>query len=265
MSETVVIMTPKGYGSHQAFHEHITWPEPPAELQLAEKELHVWRACLDLPAGCIDRLKGCLSHDEILRASRFRFQQDGNRFVAARAILRIRLGKYLGLEPDRIRFGYGVNGKPELHKSLQKSGIRFNLSHSEGMALYAFSMGEDVGVDIEYVRELAEMEQIVEHVAGDSECIRFHTLPASRKGEAFFTRWTRNEAFAKARGEGLPSVLEQGGVMVAGELPLASSSVVYDAQLAPWSMWDVQPAEGFAGAVVGAGRGWHLRLWQWPG
>src|SRR5713101_1036201 len=90
------------------------WHPPPESLTLGRDEVHVWRAALDRSVADRQRLEQTLSADERVRAGRFYFQRDRERFMVARGLLRAILGRYLCVEPDQLRFGYSAHGKPSL-------------------------------------------------------------------------------------------------------------------------------------------------------
>lgn len=243
-----------------------SWNAPPTQLLLSRKDVHIWRAGLDLPSKSVQELKGSLSFDERMKAERFSFARDKTRFIIARGILRLILACYLSAEPGAIRFCYEKGGKPRLQNAFGMTNIQFNLSHSEGLALYAFTRGHEVGVDLERIRDLPEMEQIVEQFFSLRERVFFGTLPVKEKREIFFNWWTRKEAFMKAIGEGLSYPLCRFDALLARGKPVESLGILGNEQGGPrWSMWDVNPAEEFAGAVVVEGGDWEVRCWQWPG
>src|SRR5436309_1175215 len=98
---------------HEA-HGFEPWRPPPANIVLHADEVHVWRAPLDLPHDRLESLRGALAQDERERASRFHFERDRRRFIAARGLLREILGRYVGLSPGGLWFGYTPYGKPHL-------------------------------------------------------------------------------------------------------------------------------------------------------
>ena len=104
------------------------------------------------------------------------------------------------MKPDQLQFCYGKNGKPALVRKWGKGNINFNLSHSEGLALYVFTRDREIGVDIEHIRDIPEMDQIAARFFSVRENAVFRALPESKKKEAFFSCWTRKEAFIKALG-----------------------------------------------------------------
>ncbi len=101
-------------------------------------------------------LRSRLSSDELARAARFHFERDRTRFSVARAALREILAHYLGTSPAEIAFVYGDHGKPALAPPY--GDLRFNLSHSHDLALCAVARGSEVGVDVERIRELDDLE-----------------------------------------------------------------------------------------------------------
>jgi 4'-phosphopantetheinyl transferase len=243
-----------------------SWKAPPAQLQLTAKDVHIWRAGIDLPAERIQELEKKLSPDEMLRAEHFRFETDRSRFIVARGILRLILAGYLNIEPGLISFSYAENGKPRLQNIFSKKGIQFNLSHSEGLALYVFSRWHEVGVDIEFIREISEMEQIVEQFFSIRERTLYDRLPGREKHVMFYSWWTRKEALTKAVGEGLSYPLDSIDALSDEEKSVESPEFSGKANEEPrWSVWDLEPAEECVGAAVAAGTEWNVRCWQWPG
>ena len=142
------------------------------------------------------------------RASRLRFERDRRRFVAARARLRQLLGARLGVAPQAVEIAYGGRGKPALARRFAGSGLRFNLSHSEGVALYAFSRAGEVGVDLEALRALPEADRIAARVFAPRERATYLALAPRHRPLAFLRLWTRKEAFVKAHGAGLSMPLD---------------------------------------------------------
>jgi 4'-phosphopantetheinyl transferase len=242
------------------------WPEPPADVTLPADEVHVWRAPLDLPNERLECLRGTLAPDECERAARFHFERDRRHFVAARGLLRVLLGRYLKLPPDGLRFAYTSYGKPHLAEGSGGEWLRFNLSHSGGVALYAFSRGRELGVDIEQVRDDIEHSQIAERFFSKHEVAALRDLPANSQREAFFICWTRKEAYIKGIGEGLSLPLDSFDVSLTPNAPASLLAVRGDARAAArWGLRDLEPGPGYHGALVAEGHDWHLRRWQWQG
>jgi 4'-phosphopantetheinyl transferase len=233
-------------------------------LTLRGDEVHVWRARLDGPSARTRELLSALSPDERERAWRFHFTKDRDHFVVARGLLRSILGLYLGREPGQLRFGYGPHGKPYLIGENDQDGLRFNLSHSHGLALLVVARARQVGVDVERVRPDIAGDGIAERFFSPQEVARLRALPAALQAEAFFNCWTRKEAYIKARGEGLSLPLDQFDVSLAPGEPAALLATRIDAEEASrWSLMALAPGPGFAAALAAEGSGWRLKCWQW--
>ena len=242
-----------------------SWWFPPKILLLGNNEVHVWRVSLDLKAARVQSLQQTLSGDERARAGRFHFQKDREHFVIARGVLRAILGRYLDMEPSQLRFCYGSHGKPALAQEAGEQALRFNVSHSHGLALYAIARGRELGIDLEYLRPQLADEQIAEQFFSLREVAVLRGLPADRQQKAFFDCWTRKEAYIKARGEGLSLRLDQFDVSLAPGEPAALLSSDGDPQEAcRWVLRELSPGSGYVAALAVEGHDWQLSCWQWP-
>lgn len=241
----------------------LLWSPPPAELVLSSDDVHVWCASLDQSASSLRRLAQTLSADEQVRAGRFYFERDRKHFIAGRGLLRTILGRYLRIEAERLQFCYGPRGKPTLAETYGGM-LRFNVSHSHGVALYAVTLGREVGVDIERVRSLADADQIAERFFSARENAVFCALAPGQKDEAFFNCWTRKEAYIKATGDGLARPLDEFDVSFVPGEPASLLYVEGDPQeTIRWSLRALTPALDYAAALVVEGGGWRLTCWQW--
>src|SRR5882724_1052650 len=138
------------------------WGPNPGQLELEEGEVHVWRAYLDRTEIVLHQFEATLSADEKARADRFVFRRDRNHFVGTRGILRELLGRYLSHTPAEFEFDYSSKGKPSLRAEFGKRSVQFNISHSHGLALLAFAVGRNLGVDVEFVRSSLASEEIAD-------------------------------------------------------------------------------------------------------
>ena len=103
---------------------------------------------LDVGSEALSASAALLSPAERQRASRFAFDRDRRRFMVARAQLRELLAVRLGVPPESIELAYGERGKPVLGRHFAESDLHFNVSHSEDVAVYAFSLGREIGIDV---------------------------------------------------------------------------------------------------------------------
>src|SRR5207247_1196157 len=169
----------------------------PSSFQLASDEVHSWCASLDVPPETSARLYATLTLDERTRSARFRFERDQQRFIVARGVLRDLLGRYLQTQPSQISFVYNAFGKPDLKPELGDR-LKFNLSHSSGLALIAIATGSNVGVDLEYIQAQSDYSDIARRFLSAAEVDCLMALPRNLFAEAFFSCWTKKEAYLKA-------------------------------------------------------------------
>lgn len=151
----------------------------------------------------VQALRTRLSSDERDRADRFRFPRHRRRFIVARASLRAILGSLLQQRPEDLTFRYGPQGKPWL-----ESGPSFNLSHTGERVLIAVTREGRLGVDIEEVKPVRDLEALAERNFSPDETARVSSTSATNRPELFFRIWTRKEAFLKALGGGLSVPLD---------------------------------------------------------
>ncbi|MCB9422359.1 MAG: 4'-phosphopantetheinyl transferase superfamily protein [Ardenticatenaceae bacterium] len=237
------------------------WQTPPTTLELPPGHLHIWRVPQDVDEAALARYWPILAADEQARANRFHFARDKNRYVVARAVLRLLIGRYLSRPPEQISFTYSEYDKP----SIPGQRLQFNVSHSGGLALIAFCLDAEVGIDVEQKRPLIDADQIAERFFSAAEVAVFKSLPQEQRVEAFFNCWTRKEAYIKAIGEGLSCPLDVFDVTLApGEPAWLLRIRGSEAAAAEWSLFSLEPAEGFGAAVAIPGRNWQLSCWDWP-
>jgi 4'-phosphopantetheinyl transferase len=205
-----------------------------------------------LDEGCSVRASVALLSDaERRRADRFVFDRDRRRFILARAELRRLLGARLGARPESIDLVYGPHGKPALGPRLAASGLRFNVSHRDDMAVYAFASGGEVGVDVEAVRVIDDADGIAACVFSRRENEAYQALDRPDRPAGFFNCWTRKEAFVKATGDGLSHPLAGFDVSLAPGDPARILRVdETPGDECGWRMESFSPAPGFVAAVV---------------
>src|SRR5580700_10611474 len=127
------------------------------QLNVPDAEIHLWDVAVGTYLPFVHQLASMLAQDEIERAARYRLEHAKNSFIVTRAVMRMLLSMYLGGSPENLRFSYGLKGKPALEN---ESGLRFNMSHSGNRALVAMADSIEIGVDIEEVRPLDDMNDI---------------------------------------------------------------------------------------------------------
>lgn len=220
-------------------------------LVLQSGEVQVWSAPISLYESRSKELEKLLSKEEVLRAGRFYFQKDRRSFIVARGVLRILLGRYLGIRPDLAEFGSEPNGKPILCGAYDFKSLSFNISHSHNLAVFAFSNLRNLGVDVEHVHIMNDFHEIADHYFHPKESEVLQNISPSIKNDAFFDCWTRKEAFIKATGEGMSRSLDSFQVSVDAKNESVIRSIDGDmTEAAKWSLMPFKPANGYVGAVA---------------
>lgn len=205
--------------------------------------------------GELMRLTGLLTADERGRAARFRFAADRDRFVVARARLRLVLASFGAGPPERIRLAHGAHGKPLLpaHPELQ-----FNVSHAGDLALIAVARRAAVGVDLERLDRRHRLEDVAACCFSGAERAALARLDPCTRAAAVVRCWCRKEAYLKARGVGLTLPLDSFDVATDvrtasfGSLLLATRARTRDVE--DWDLRDVDVGADYVAAVALRGR-----------
>lgn len=225
---------------------------------LSAEWIDVWAVRLLAPEHAVDLFRRILSPDECVRASRFRFDHLRRSYVISTGSLRALIGRYLGTDPARVRFEFGQKGKPRVASNQE---LCFNASHSGSLGLFAFTVGCELGVDVEQIRPLSDMNEIAARFFCAGEAIELLSLPDGERLHAFFRCWTRKEAYLKAAGEGLSACLEQFQVAFR---PQDVCRVIHcgNGPSTPeeWALHNLKPAPGFAAALAYRGPRRRVRL-----
>ena len=223
------------------------WTPAPSRPRATEGVVHVWRADLAAAEG----LEELLDEDELARAARIVRACDRIRWTRSRGVLRALLGRYLDRDPRALSFVFGPQGKPALRAGTQPDpALRFNLSHSGALALYAVAAGREVGVDVEVARRQVDEVALAAHVLGRDQARLLARLDPRARRRVFLRAWVSHEATVKCRGTGLG----------------APSQRPPTAELWTAELWTAEPDFGrlatAAVAVEGRGR-CDLVLWEW--
>jgi 4'-phosphopantetheinyl transferase len=246
---------------------------PPAQ------QIQIWRVPLSQPQNVVCRLEGILSPGERERAARFHFDRDRRRYTISQGALRTILSDYLQQSPDQLCFQRGRFGKPYLaglskHAGEDEAGrpnvgnasvaanppeLQFNLSHCEDLALVAVSDQRLVGVDVEKVRDVGQLDSIVDRYFSQGEKHFLASTSPRERPLTLLTFWSRREAAAKALGLNLAAALSAVKVPVyptGGSVPLPElADLETDAgdKRPAWFIRDLELDQGHVGALCSEG------------
>src|ERR1700757_898456 len=177
---------------------------------LAPREVHIWKLKPE-PRSDLVQYSGLMSPEERERAARFRFPHLAHNFTVDHGRMRLILGAYAGLAPEEIAYALNEYGKPELanpEAARPEGRLRFNLSHTEGLTLLALCLDAHIGVDVEAVRPMNDLELIAQSHFSPREVTALRASDPSDRQRAFFRCWPRKESLLKAPGRGLSIPLD---------------------------------------------------------
>jgi 4'-phosphopantetheinyl transferase len=240
------------------------WPPPPPRetLALGGDELHVWCAALSEFSGETARFEALLSEAERSKAGEFHFPRHRDSYILRHGILRILLSGYRKQHPRDIEFRLRPLGKPELQDGLPQAPLHFSHSHSGDLALYAITCLCPVGVDVECMKPVPDIDQIVKQFFSSREIQALAALPEGERLHAFYVCWTRKEACLKVDGEGISQGVKHVDVSHTLLQETGALETVGDSQ-APerWRLQSLAPAAGYLAAVAYDPP--RLRVTQW--
>ncbi|MEA3162476.1 MAG: 4-phosphopantetheinyl transferase [Verrucomicrobiota bacterium] len=220
----------------------------PQPIPIGPREVQIWGLWSTASDPVVEEFRSILSLEERRRAERFRFEHLKRSFTLSRGGLRFLLAHYLRCAPSTVELICGPKGKPELRAS---SLLRFNTSHSGQMTVYAFTLGCELGVDVEHFRKLDDSESIAKRYFSPGEVSDLLTLKAEDKEMGFFRCWTRKEAYVKAIGEGLTVPLDCFQVTLLPETPARFVQIASEmGTAADWSLHHLELAPGYVGALA---------------
>lgn len=223
----------------------------PLSQPLLDSDLHVWSASLTGSPEELAHYSSLLSGDETIRAEKFYFERDRNRYILGRGILRTLLADYLKIDSSKIEFVYGSHGKPALEKIYQNKILQFNLAHSNDRGIYIFGWNRPLGIDIEHIRPLQDADDFAKRFFSQQESVWINSLPINQKWNAFYKLWTCKEAFLKANGSGLSVPLNEAEIFIKDDnsAKLVSIGGILD-EATKWRLEIFNPIENYQAAIA---------------
>jgi 4'-phosphopantetheinyl transferase len=171
---------------------------------LSLNEVHLWTTEID-DEPCSKLKKKyllLLDEEEQKRYQGFYFAEHRHQFLISHAFLRLVLSQYQAIAPTEWCFKRGEYGRPEISNTITQS-LRFNLTHTKGMALCAITLGRNIGVDVENKQRLSLDSNLEKTVLSMDEDRVFQQQESKERLSCFLKYWTLKEAYLKARGIGL--------------------------------------------------------------
>lgn len=220
-------------------------------IPLPPHEAHIWLAATDgealnnLPAAW-----ALLDAAEKARADRFLVEHARTEYILSHAFVRNVLSEHTGVDPGAFTFRSRAHGKPDIDSPAEHATLRFNLSHSRGLAAVAVVRGREVGVDVEERSARVDIEALARTVFSPAGLAAFAALPADRKRAFFFAKWTLKEALVKARGDGLSLDVQRIRVDLRADLGVFAMLLDGADVTSTWHIRPFRPGPDHAGALV---------------
>jgi 4'-phosphopantetheinyl transferase len=221
-----------------------------------EATIDIWRIDLDSESNSGVNLDEILSAEERKRAERFIFPRDRFRFRFCRAMLRLGLALYLQENPQKISLETNRHGKPRV---ADRSALHFNVTHSGGLALIAYTRVGEVGIDVEAVQRNVEALDISSaHFTRNETALIAAAQTPEEQTRIFLRLWTRKEAVLKAAGCGILRGLDAVDVSEPSVNLVGLSGASEETHGDCWQVQDLEPVDGFFGAVAAPPGGWSI-------
>jgi 4'-phosphopantetheinyl transferase len=225
------------------------WTKPPEKSQIKLEEVHIWRGFM--PVKLDQRMTAALSAEETQRATCFLRQEDRQRYSFSHGMLRAVLGYYLSVDPQSIVYKNNPFGKPSLWQSVSEPDICFNMAHSAEMVAVAVTCRAAVGIDVECMREIQEVDHIITRNFSPEEQRYLRGSSERQDLERFFTCWTLKEAFIKAIGMGLSYPLQTFNIINSHTgTPVSGRVTLQESTERKWYQFPFQPHPSYRAAIV---------------
>jgi len=213
-------------------------------------KIHIWSANLDQPEYISQKYYSVLSLQEKAQADKRKIKELRNRFIISKGILRQLLADYLGYETQEIEFEYNGFGKPSISFSSNADDICFNLSHSNHLAVFAFAKNKNIGIDIQQVQGIPDMDGVVNLCFSEFEKEWFYRISPAEKNEIFYKIWTTKEAYIKAIGKGFSFPPDKISLDLNSNNEIVLKEIVGDNNLKRWKLFSFRPKPDFISSVV---------------
>ncbi len=171
---------------------------------LPRHEAHLWLVKPETirDSTVLVEFRTLLSAEERQQCDRFHFPEDSHQYLISHTMVRKVLSRYVDLPPAEWRFSRSKHGRPEI-ANRDVPNIRFNLTHTRGLAACIVTRESECGVDAEKLGSRHDLTGIAQRMFPAEERLLLEHLSSEEQIEAFFARWTLREAFVKAKGIGI--------------------------------------------------------------
>jgi 4'-phosphopantetheinyl transferase len=145
--------------------------------------------------------------EELERAARFLREEDRQRYLLGRTVIRRLCAAHFGCAPAEVQFQQNEQGKPFIAPSPGIDRLEFNLAHSGDCVALAWSIGATaaVGIDVETIQRqrTPDFQGIARTAFSLAERSVLAAAGPGGVAATFYKIWVRKEAIVKAEGCGI--------------------------------------------------------------
>jgi 4'-phosphopantetheinyl transferase len=240
-----------------------SWLAPPDNLKLTPDHIDIWRTSLDLSSADVNEYFDLLDDGEKNRVDKYKSSKRSNEFIITRGLLRKIIAGLFKVPASSFQFKYTDKDKPFLTADILGVPLSFNISHSSSCALIAIGLNRDLGIDIEKIREDIDFMKLARRFFSKKESESLGNYPNEDIPSAFFSCWSRKEAFVKAIGDGISFGLSEFSISISPDQKEIKLTTHYDPIAArSWSINNISTGDEYMAAICSNRPGYEFRLWQ---
>jgi hypothetical protein len=162
---------------------------------ISQEKIHVWKTDLAVRTTALMYLRANLSPGRNTAGRPISISPFQRCFRCHTQHSAIFFGDVSGSEAGSSLFIYGMR-KRLAHAG--EAGLRFNVSHSAERALIAVSRSVEIGVDIERIRPLDDLETSASQFFCTEEAEKLKSLAVPDPLDSFYKCWTRKKPISSA-------------------------------------------------------------------
>ena len=227
-------------------------------------QIDLWLADMDHHVDDLASFRSVLTDEELAKRVGIRLERVRNHSILSRAILRSVLASYLRCDAKDIGIETEPLGKPRLGQRQTDevdNKINFNVSHSGGVLAIVVNTSGPVGVDIEKIRDVDELNSIASTLFSVDQRAALSRLQAEERLDLFFHYWVHREAVTKALGVGFLEHVEIEYPVQTARVSLSEKASVDELSRrtcvsklsgseVEWSLLEFSPRTGYTGCVA---------------
>lgn len=210
------------------------------KIFLLPGEIHIW--CINWTGMNIFFTESwdLMTAQEKEQVKWYHYNDDKMRCAIGKIVTRLLLSQYLQVGNSKIEIYKKKYGKP-YHKQIDgKKSVQFSISHSGEMVLVAFSYFENIGVDVEMIKDLPEFKRIAKNFFTKNEAME---IEKQNTPNMFYRYWTAKEAYLKALGVGIAQGMDSFAVI--NDIVTEKGEIKKD-----WKIFSIEINQGYAACVA---------------